>query len=149
MYLLHRCFNTFFFHWSDLVRNAYYHLILFRTMLAKQSHLLQNRLSPDEVRQYRVRGPRAARSRAASLSYDPQNMDLAVLRTLSTRITLLQGVVEKLPPTKKRGETMYVTCFAEFMAVRRKYSVWEAKERSGIDHVPKIITAIQFKGDNE
>ncbi|ELP84305.1 hypothetical protein EIN_065900 [Entamoeba invadens IP1] len=137
-YLVHKRFSYFFFHWSDLIRNAFYHIILYRTLFVKQSHIISARFTATDLAEYQIR---------RTSIYDPQAQDLEVSQALDLRMKMLKSIIDSLPKEKHLDEKKMIMAFEEFKIVQKQYEAWQVKRSSNEFDVPEIVCTLDMKSD--
>ncbi|KAL7715627.1 Uncharacterized protein QTN25_006725 [Entamoeba marina] len=133
-YFLHKKFNYFFTHWSDMVRNVFFHIILYRALFSKQTHLLKNKFTKYELNEYKIR---------QTVVYDPIQQDKQVYNAISTRMSMLRQIISNFPSKKKIDELRLINSMNEFELAQKKYFIWEAKKNDSIMDVPKVICSYE------
>ncbi|EKE39558.1 hypothetical protein ENU1_123550 [Entamoeba nuttalli P19] len=137
-YLINKRFSYFFFHWSDLIRTAFFHIILYRSLFIKSTHLLSSKLTPYEIDQYNKRKTEL---------YDPKEQDMNVYISLKERIDMLTSIINSLPYEKHLNELKMIKAMNEFTQERKEYFNWLNKKNNNNFDVPTIISTIDISSE--
>ena len=132
-YFFEKRFVYFFFHWSDLVRNAFYHIILFRSLFVKEKDLTDNKLTSDDLKQY---------SKRSSKGFDPKNQDLIMYTALLSRLEMTQTLIDSIPEEGYSLDEIHMMIrYKEYEKVRLKYNKWLINKDRLVSDIPKIQTS--------
>ncbi|EDR27681.1 hypothetical protein EDI_278520 [Entamoeba dispar SAW760] len=137
-YLINKRFSYFFFHWSDLIRTAFFHIILYRSLFIKSNHLLSSKLTQYEINQYKKRKTEL---------YDPKEQDINIYTSLKERIDMLNSIINSLPSEKHLNELKMIKVMNEFTQERKEYFNWLNKKNSNDSDIPKIISTIDISSE--
>ena len=133
-YFFEKRFIYFFFHWSDLIRNAFYHIILFRSLFVKEKNLIESKLSNDDLKQYS--------KRSTSSLYDPKNQDLICYTALLGRLDMTQTMIESVSSKEcSLDESIMLIRYKEFQRVKSKHERWLNNRERYVSDIPKIQTS--------
>ena len=134
-YLLNQRFTYFFFHWFDMIRNAYFHIILYRSIFVKQNHLISNKLNENEKLEY---------SKRKNNFYDPHQQDIKINTFIMNRIEMYTNIIHSFDINKiELTERKMVLVFKEFEIVKKKFDDWLKSKQSHLT-IPSIVTEINI-----
>ena len=134
-YLFNQRFTYFFFHWSDLVRDAFYHVILYRSLFVKQNHIEQKKLTSSDQMEYTKR---------KTEFYDAEKQDLTILKYLKSRMEMIDLLINSIDEKPNAKELQLLSKKKEFDIVNAEYLKFLSRRYTSLESVPAFVTMLDM-----